>query len=49
MKTILPNAHISHGKDLIALFLGLSHSLNWILPDPKLFYETLDELDKEQI
>jgi hypothetical protein len=47
MKTILPNSHITHGKDLIALFLGLSHSLNWILPDPKLFYEALKELDKE--
>jgi hypothetical protein len=47
MKTILPNAHISHGKDLIALFLGLSYSLNWILPDPKLFYEALEELDEE--
>ena len=41
MRAILPSSHISHGKDLIALFLGLSHSLNWILPAPELFYELL--------
>ncbi len=47
MRAILPSSHISHGKDLIALFLGLSHSLNWILPAPKLFYEVLNELGEE--
>lgn len=47
MNAILPNYHIHHGKDLIALFLGLSHSLNWILPSPKIFYETLKGLDAE--
>lgn len=47
MNAILPNSRISHGKDLIALFLGLSHSLNWILPAPNLFYQTLYELDEE--
>ena len=47
MNAILPNSHIIHGKDLIALFLGLSHSLNWILPAPNQFYKILKELDEE--
>lgn len=47
METILPRYNISNGRDLVVLFTGLRHSLNWILADPHVFYETLDGLDEE--
>jgi hypothetical protein len=47
MNAVLPWSKISNGRELLRLFLGLSHSLNWILADTDIFYESLYELDEE--
>ena len=47
METILPRYKITNGRDLLVLFLGLHHSLNWILATPQIFCETVNDLDKE--
>lgn len=43
---ILPKYRVENGRDLLKLFLGLRHSLNWIIVSPDSF-DTLDELDEE--
>lgn len=43
---ILPKSRITDGYHLLRLFLGLSHSLNWILADREAFFEALDDLDE---
>jgi hypothetical protein len=47
MNAILPWSKVKNGRELLRLFLGLSHSLNWILADTDVFYESLNELDLE--
>lgn len=47
MEAILPRYNITTGRDLLVLFLGLHHSLNWILAAPQIFCETVNELDEE--
>jgi hypothetical protein len=47
MEAILPRYNITTGRDLLVLFLGLHHPLNWILASPQIFCETLTELDEE--
>ena len=43
----MPNSNIQNGQEFLRLFLGLDHSVNWILADPASFLETIDELDEE--
>jgi hypothetical protein len=47
LDTILPNYRIKNGRELLKLFLGLHHSLNWIILSPDSFLDTLHELDDE--
>jgi hypothetical protein len=47
MNAVLPWSKVNNGRELLRLFLGLSHSLNWILADPDAFYDSLNELDEE--
>jgi hypothetical protein len=47
MSNILPRSLVMHGRDLLLLFLGIPNVLNWLLAEPKIFYETLKELDTE--
>jgi len=46
LRTILPRYRVENGRELMKLFLGVRHSLNWIL-FPDSFLETLHELDAE--
>jgi hypothetical protein len=48
MDAILPwykEHNNGHHILVLVLFLRLRNSLNWILANPKSFFETLDELD----
>jgi hypothetical protein len=47
MHAVLPWSKVNNGRELLRLFLGLSHSLNWILADVDAFYKALSELDEE--
>jgi hypothetical protein len=47
MSNILPRSLVTHGRDLLLLFLGIPNVLNWLLAEPEIFNETLNELDKE--
>lgn len=47
MHAVLPWSKVNNGRELLRLFLGLSHSLNWILADVDAFYRALSELDEE--
>jgi hypothetical protein len=38
---------VENGRELLKLFLGVRHSLNWIIPFPDSFLDTLHELDDE--
>jgi len=43
----MPNSKIQSGQEFLRLFLGLDHSVNWILADHASFLETINELDEE--
>jgi hypothetical protein len=47
LRTILPRYRVENGRELLKLFLGVRHSLNWIIPFPDSFLDTLHELDAE--
>ncbi len=47
VRTIVPQYRVENGRDLLKLFLGLRHSLNWIIVSPDTFFDTLYELDEE--
>ncbi len=47
LRTILPRYRVENGRELLKLFLGVRHSLNWIIPFPDSFLDTLHELDDE--
>src|SRR5215469_10739363 len=47
VRTILPRYRVENGRELLKLFLGVRHSLNWIILFPDSFLETLHELDAE--
>jgi hypothetical protein len=47
LRTILPRYRVENGRELLKLFLGVRHSLNWIILFPDSFLETLHELDAE--
>jgi hypothetical protein len=44
---VMPNSKMQSGQEFLRLFLGLDHSINWILADPASFLETINELDEE--
>lgn len=46
-RTILPRYRVENGRELLKLFLGFRHSLNWIILFPDSFLDTLHELDAE--
>jgi hypothetical protein len=43
----LPNSRVNNGHELLRLFLGMSHSVNWILSDSETFFDVLCKLDEE--
>jgi hypothetical protein len=47
MSNILPRSLVTHGRDLLLLFLGIPNVLNWLSAAPEIFIETLKELDTE--
>jgi hypothetical protein len=47
LRIILPRYRVENGRELLKLFLGVRHSLNWIILFPDSFLETLHELDAE--
>lgn len=47
LQSILPNSGVTDGYHLLRLFLGLSHSLNWILADCESFTEALNDLSED--
>ena len=46
LESIMTNSTITDGYHLLRLFLGQSHSLNWILADCESFIEALNSLDE---
>jgi hypothetical protein len=38
---------VENGRETLKLFLGIRHSLNWIILFPDSFLDTLQELDDE--
>ena len=47
VRTILPRYQVENGRELLKLFLGIRHSLNWIILFPDSFLDTLQQLDDE--
>ena len=47
IEVILPTVQISSGTELFRRFYGLSDSLNWLLAEPSVFLEVLEEIDQE--
>jgi hypothetical protein len=47
LRTILPRYRVENGRELLKSFLGIRHSLNWIILFPDSFLDTLQELDDE--
>jgi hypothetical protein len=47
VRTILPRYRVENGRELLKLFLGIRHSLNWIILFPDSFLDTLQQLDDE--
>ena len=47
LRTILPRYRVENGRELLKLFLGVRHSLNWIILFPDSFLDTIQELDDE--
>jgi len=47
LNTILPKYRVENGRELLKLFFGVRHSLNWIILFPDSFLDTIQELDDE--
>jgi hypothetical protein len=47
IEVILPTTRINKGTDLFGMFYGFSDSLNWLLAEPSVFLEVLEEISQE--
>jgi hypothetical protein len=47
VEVILPTVRINKGTDLFRIFYGLSDALNWLLAEPSVFLEVLEEIGQE--
>jgi hypothetical protein len=45
----LRHMQMTKGQELLRLFTKTGHPLNWIFTDPRIFIETLDEIQDEEI
>jgi hypothetical protein len=45
----LRHMEVAKGQELLRLFTKVAHPLNWIFSDPRIFVETLDQIQDEEI